>query len=172
MEPLPQREILHTNIFTSSAISPARGDWGSIRTRTGGRIVEMEWATIEYSTGGIGFPADSSSIVSDCVFRENNAGIAGSNINVTRCTFASNTNGVNAANVQVMDCEFFNDTNGIVGSGTVQSTNVWNNSAGGISISGSVTNCSVYSNGGGISADSVTNCSVYSNSDPAYRQIR
>ncbi len=164
-----QGDSAHRILFTTNLPSLASGDWGSIRTRTGGRIVSVEWATIEYSSGGIEFPADSSGIVSDCVFRENGVGISGSNVNITRCTFERNANGVNAANAQVMDCEFFNNSNGIVGSGAVQNTNVWNNSAGGISISGSVANCSIYSNAGPIADQSpMLSLQKY----PVYRQIR
>lgn len=163
-----QGDSAHKILFTSSAISPALGDWGNIRTRTGGRIVSVMWATIEYSSGGIEFPADSSRTVSDCVFHENGAGISGSNVNVTRCTFERNTNGVNATNVQVVDCGFVNNTNSIIGSGpcAVQNTNVWNNSGNGIQIEGTVTNCSIHDNDGlGVAATSVTNCSIFGNNE-------
>lgn len=152
--------------FTSDLPSPALGDWGSIRTRTGGRIVGVEWTTVEYSAGGIEFPADSSHNVSDCVFHANGVGISGSNVNITRCTFEKNANGVNAANAQVMNCEFFNNTDAIVASGAcaVQNTQVWNNSGNGIYITGPVTNCLVHDNGGiGVAADSIADCLIYNN---------
>ncbi len=152
--------------FTSDLPSPALGDWGSIRTRTGGRIMGVGWTTVEYSAGGIEFPADSFHIVSDCVFRSNGVGISGSNVNITRCTLENNEDGVNAANVPVIDSEFCNNANAIVGSGVcaVQNTEVWNNGGNGIQITGTVTNCSIYDNGGyGGSAISIINCSIYGN---------
>jgi hypothetical protein len=163
-----QGDSAHITTFTSNAPSPAAGDWGNIRTRTGGRIVSVMWTTIEYSSGGIEFPVDSSGIILDCVFRENGVGISGSNVSITRCTFYKNTDGINAANVRVVDCEFFNNTNGIVGSGTVQNTNVWNSSGNGISFpsSGSVSNCSIHDNGGDgvVCQGSIVDCVVYNNS--------
>ena len=163
--------IVHGNpgnrtTFTSDLPSPARGDWGSIRTRTGGRIEGVEWTTVEYSIGGIEFPADASHIVSDCVFHANGVWISGSNVNITRCTFEMNTNGVNAVNVQVMNSEFYNNTDAIVGSGAcaVQNTEVWNNSGNGIYISGPVINCLVHNNSGnGVVSDSVADCLIYGN---------
>jgi hypothetical protein len=162
-----QGNSAHETIFTSNAPSPAMGDWGSIRARTGGHIAGLEWTTIEYSTGGIEFPADSSYIVADCVFRANGVGLSGSNVNITRCAFEKNTNAVNAVNVQVMDCEFFNNTNAIAGSGacSAKSIKVWNNSGNGIQIAGPVTNCLVHDNGGyGVASDSIVDCLIYNNS--------
>ena len=139
---------------------------GSIRTRTGGHIAELEWTTVEYSSGGIEFPADSSHIVSDCVFSANGVGIAGSNVNIARCTFEKNTNAVNAVNVQLVGCQFFNNTNAITGSGicAAQNTEIWNNSGTGIYITGPVTDCLVHDNGGyGVAADSIADCLIYNN---------
>lgn len=167
-----QGDSAHETSFTSSAPSPAVSDWGSIRTRTGGRIVGVEWATVEYSAGGIEFPADSSYIVSDCVFRANGVGISGSNVNITRCNFEKNTNAVNALNVQVMNSEFFNNTNAIAGSGAcaAQNIKVWNNSGNGIQITGPVTNCLVHDNGGyGVDADSIVDCLIYNNAGSGAR---
>ena len=151
--------------FTSNASSPIKGDWGSIKTRTGGHIA-VEWTTVEYSTDGI------------------EVGVSGSNVSATHCTFENNEDGINAIDLSVIDSEFFNNTNAIVGSGTcaVQNTNVWNNSGNGIQINGTVTNCSIYDNGGyggsaiygsdsysivygsyAQSASSFINCSIYGN---------
>lgn len=171
--------------FTSNASSPAAGDWGNIRTRTGGRIAEVEWTMVEYSTDGIEFPTNPSSAISACAFRKNAVGVSGSNVSVANCTFENNEDGINAANVSIIDSEFSNNTNAIVGSGTctVQNTKVWNNSGNGIQVNGTVTNCSVCDNGGygGSSifygsydwsviyesysrpASSFINCSIYGN---------
>ena len=149
--------------FTSNASSPAPGDWGGIRTRTGGHIDEIDWVTIEYSSGGIQGSADSFN-VSQCFFHQNNVGVSGSNVKLTYCTFEENVCGVDVTNLVITDSRFFGNANGIIGSGTVRNSNVWNNSAGGIIILGSVTDCSIYGNGGsGVSADSVTDCSAYDN---------
>jgi hypothetical protein len=175
----------HETTFTSSVPLPAIGDWGRIGTRTGGRIAGVEWTTVEYSTDGIEFPANSSNTISDCVLRANGVGVSGSNVSATRCTFENNEDGINAINLSVIDSEFFNNTNAIVGSGTcaVQNTKVWNNSGNGIQINGTVTNCSIYDNGGyggssifygsyswsviyesyGRPASSFVNCSIYGN---------
>jgi len=161
-----QADSANETTFTSNAPSPAMGDWGSIRTRTGGHIAGLEWTTVEDSAGGIEFPADSSYIVSDCVFRANGVGISGSNVNITHCSFEKNMNAINAVNVRVVDCEFFNNTNAIVGSGAcaAQNTKVWNNSGNGIQITGPVTNCLVHDNGGyGVDADSIVDCLIYNN---------
>jgi hypothetical protein len=171
--------------FTSNASSPAADDWGSIGTRTGGRIAEVEWTMVEYSTDGIEFPTNPSSAISACAFRKNGVGVSGSNVSVANCTFQNNGDGVNAANVSIIDSEFSNNTNAIVGSGTcaVQNTKVWDNSGNGILVNGTVTNCSVYDNGGyggssifygsysysviyesfGRPASSFINCSIYGN---------
>jgi hypothetical protein len=170
--------------FTSNASSPAAGDWGSIGTRTGGRI-EVEWTTVEYSTDGIEFPTNPSGVISACAFRKNDVGVSGSNGSIANCTFQNNGDGIDAANVSIIDSEFSNNTNAIVGTGTcrVQNTKVWNNSGNGIQVNGTVTNCSVYDNGGyggssifygsyswsviyesyGRPASSFINCSMYGN---------
>lgn len=150
--------------FTSNASSPAHGDWGSIRTRTGGHLGKMSWTVVEYSAQGVNGPADSSTICSQCIFRENNVGVSGSNVNLTDCTFEENDRGVDVTNVFIEDSEIYNNTDGILGSGTVQNVSVWNDSGVGISLSGSVIDCSISNNSGnGVSADSVNNCSIYDN---------
>jgi len=161
--------------FTSNASSPAHGDWGSIRTRIGGHLDRISWAVVEYSAQGVNGPADSSTICSQCVFRENNVGVSGSNVNLTGCIFRENGQGVNVTNVFIEDSEIYNNTDGIFGSGAVKNVNVWNNSGVGIGLSGggypsfvgagSVTNCSIYNNGGyGVVAGSVSNSSIHDNS--------
>jgi len=148
--------------FTSNASSPAPGDWGSIRTRTGGSISNIDWATVEYS--GQGIETLSDSIISNCVFRGNNIGVSGSNASIAHCTFDDNINGVNATNTFLTGSEITNNTSGAIGSGSIENTNIWNNSQNGITFSGSVVNCSIYDNGGyGVSANSVTNCSIHDN---------
>jgi hypothetical protein len=150
--------------FTSNASSPAHGDWGNIRTRTGGHLEKMSWTVVEYSAQGVNGPADSFTICSQCIFRENNVGVSGSNVNLTDCIFRENDRGVDVTNVFIEDSEIYNNTDGILGSGTVQNVSVWNNSGVGISLSGSVIDCSISNNSGnGVSADSVNNCSIYDN---------
>ena len=158
-----QGDSAHETTFTSNLPLPAPGDWGAVRTRTGGQIDNVNWATIEYSDGGIESSTGSFN-VSECVFRKNHLGVSGSNINIMHCTFEENVKGVNVASVAITDSEFFNNTDGIVGSGIVKNSDVGYSLRNGIDCPGSVTNCSIHDNGGnGVSASSITNCSIYRN---------
>lgn len=150
-------------VFTSNLPSPASGNWGSVRTRTGGHINNVNRATIEYSDGGIESSTGSFN-VSECVFRKNHLGVSGSGINITHCTFEENVNGVSVTNLVITDSEFFNNTDGIVGSGIVKNSDVGYSLVNGIDCPGSVANCSIHDNGGnGVSTSSITNCSIYRN---------
>ena len=161
--------------FTSNASSPAPGDWGSIRTRTGGAISDLDWAIIEYSEQGI--ETMSHSNISHCTFRRNNIAVSGANASITHCTFENNFISINATDSSITDSEFYNNTDAVTGTGNVENCRIYNNSRNGISgiyfsangindyiYFGPVVNCSIHDNGGnGTSATSVTDSSIYNN---------
>ncbi|QDV68641.1 Serine-aspartate repeat-containing protein D precursor [Rosistilla carotiformis] len=116
-------------LFTSSAATPAKGDWNGIdiRNTQGGHVV-LEFVTLEYSSTGIQVECCSTTspaVISDSVFRHNQSGVggySGAKVIIERTVFDSNTYGVSSVDKQITDSLFANNAIGIRDGGR---TTVW-----------------------------------------------
>lgn len=66
-------------VFTSDSLSSKRGDWGTIEigslTRQTGRVSNITFWTIEYSSSGIQYVGNQTLLISNTILRNNNIGL-------------------------------------------------------------------------------------------------
>jgi len=81
-------------IFTSSAVTPAPGDWQGITVRSDSALNTIDNAVVEYSNYGVYFQASSSGSVKNSLIHNNNYGIyvTGNNLEASNPTPIVNNN--------------------------------------------------------------------------------